>query len=83
MAYEKPIEIKVVAPNLAGTEAKSVEAFMKLERLLTKTLAAGDIFKSPPASINTQTHDVTKSLFVRKDVEKLVTDTLIDRKSVV
>lgn len=77
MAYEKPIEIKVVAPNLAGTEAKSVEAFMKLERLLTKTLAAGDIFKSPPASINTQTHDVTKSLFVRKDVEKLVTDTLI------
>lgn len=77
MAYEKPIEIKVVAPNLAGTEAKSVEAFMKLERLLTKTLAAGDIFKSPPASINTQTHDVTKSLFVRKDVEKLVTDTLM------
>lgn len=77
MAYEKPIEIKVVAPNLAGTEAKSVASFIKLENLLTKTLAAGDIFKSPPASINTQTHEVTKSLFVRKDVEKLVTDTLI------
>ena len=77
MAYEKPTEIQITSHNLAGTEAKSVEALMKLERLLTKTLATGDIFKSPAARINTSTHDVTKSLFVRNDVVKLVTDTLL------
>ena len=77
MAYEKPIEIKVVAPNISGTEAKTVEVFNKLERLLSKALPVSDFYKSPSASINTATNEVSKSFFVRKDVEKLVRDTLI------
>lgn len=76
MAYEKPIELQVSTQNISGTEAQSVEALTKIERLLNKTLAAGDIFKSPAASINYKTHEVTKSFFVRKDAEKIVRDTL-------
>lgn len=76
MAYEKPIEIQVSTQNISGTEARSVEALTKIERLLNKTLAAGEIFKSPAASIDYKTHEVTKSFFVRKDAEKIVRDTL-------
>jgi len=76
MAYEKPIELQVRTQNISGTEAKSVEALTKIERLLNKTLAAGEIFKSPAASIDYKTHEVTKSFFVRKDAEKIVRDTL-------
>lgn len=76
MAYEKPIELQVRTQNISGTEARSVEALTKIERLLNKTLAAGEIFKSPAASIDYKTHEVTKSFFVRKDAEKIVRDTL-------
>ena len=76
MAYEKPIELQVSTQNISGTEARSVEALTKIERLLNKTLAAGEIFKSPAASIDYKTHEVTKSFFVRKDAEKIVRDTL-------
>lgn len=76
MSYEKPIELRVSTQNVSGTEARSVEALAKIERLLNKSLAAGDIFKSPSASIDYKTHEVTKSFFVRKDAEKIVRDTL-------
>ena len=72
MAYDKPIEIKVTSQNTNGTEVHAIKLLDTIEKQLKTVLKEGDMFKSPKASVDYNTHDVTKSFFVRSDAENII-----------
>jgi hypothetical protein len=74
MAYNKPIEIKITSQNTKGTEVNAVRLLDTIEKQLKTVLKEGDLFKSPRASVDYNTHAVTKSFFVRSEAENLVRD---------
>lgn len=76
MAYNKPIEIKVTSQNTNGTEVNAVRLLDTIEKQLKTVLKEGDLFKSPKASVDYNTHDVTKSFFVRSGSEKIARDVI-------
>ncbi len=82
MAYDKPIEIKVTSQNTNGTEVSAVKLLDTIEKQLKTVLKEGDLFKSPKASVDYSTHDVTKSFFVRRDAEKIVRDIINLKKDI-
>ena len=74
MAYNKPIEIKIESQNTKGTEVNAIRLLDTIEKQLKTVLKEGDLFKSPRASVDYNTHAVTKSFFVRSEAENLVRD---------
>lgn len=74
MAYNKPIEIKITSQNTKGTEVNAIRLLDTIEKQLKTVLKEGDLFKSPRASVDYNTHAVTKSFFVRSEAENLVRD---------
>ena len=74
MAYNKPIEIKITSQNTKGTEVNAIRLLDTIEKQLKTVLKEGDLFKSPRASVDYNTHAVTKSFFVRSEAENLARD---------
>lgn len=74
MAYNKPIELKITSQNTKGTEVNAVRLLDTIEKQLKTVLKEGDLFKSPKASVDYNTHAVTKSFFVRSEAENLARD---------
>ena len=74
MAYSKPIEIKITSQNTKGTEVNAIRLLDTIEKQLKTVLKEGDLFKSPRASVDYNTHAVTKSFFVRSEAENLARD---------
>ena len=74
MAYSKPIEIKITSQNTKGTEVNAIRLLDTIEKQLKTVLKEGDLFKSPKASVDYNTHAVTKSFFVRSEAENLARD---------